>query len=100
MDIKRVLGVTVSPATEDTLNLVLADHFAKIANEKSPELKRRLAEKDKTIMDLVMEHYSDNRDECEKFLNEVLDCDCEEQEECYLHGVKDTVRFFKELMRI
>ncbi len=100
MDIKRVLGVTVSPATEDTLNLVLADRFAKIANEKSPELKRRLAEKDKTIMDLVMEHYSDNRDECEKFLNEVLDCDCEEQEECYLHGVKDTVRFFKELMRI
>ena len=100
MDIRRVLGVTVSPATEDTLNMVLTDRFAKIAKGKSPEMKKRLAEKDKIIMDLVMEHYSDDKEECEKFLNEVLDCDCEEQEECYLHGVKDTVRFFKELIRI
>lgn len=100
MNIRRVLGIVVDPKTEDTLDMVLTDRFSRIESEKSRELKEKVAEKDKVIMDLVMEHYSDNKDECEKFLNMVLDCDCEEQEECYLHGVKDTVRFFKELMRI
>lgn len=100
MNIRGTLGIVVDHTTNDMLDLMLTERFGQIGAEKGPELKEKLAEKDKVIHDLVMQHYSDDKEECDKFLNMLIDCECEEQENYYLYGIRDAIRFIKEIMRI
>ena len=101
MKIVQILGMTIEKKTLDALELALIERFNRLSQEQAKEARQQgNSERFDVVEKLVMEHYSQDKKECEKFLDELADRESEENENFYLYGIRDGLRAARWLMTI
>mgnify|MGYP006883347888 CR=1 FL=1 len=98
MNIKKFLNKEMDSEMEKTLDMVIAERFVSISAGRSQEQKDRISEKGRKIEEMAREYYRGDEEECEKFLNMLVEQECEETENYYLHGLRDGIRIMKALV--
>ncbi len=93
MKIREILGINLEKETFDMLDLFLIERFNQLTQEQAERADRRGDRERSTRLEtLVMEHYSEDKEKCKKFLDWMTDAEGEEKEELYLHGIRDGIR--------
>ncbi len=79
MKIVQILGMTIEKKTLDALELALIERFNRLSQEQAKEARQQgNSERFDVVEKLVMEHYSQDKKECERFLDELADRESEE----------------------
>ena len=101
MKIMQILGLTIEEKALDALELALIERFNRLSQEQAKEARQQgNSERFDVVEKLVMEHYSQDKKECERFLDELADRESEENEDFYLYGIRDGLRAAKWFMAI
>ena len=95
MNIRHILGTAVPPEAEDAVDMILSERFQKLTDRKSREQREEAARIGKQVTEMVKEHYDGRCGEGERFLDELLACQCGDVEDAYLYGIKDGIRIAK-----
>lgn len=94
MNIRKILGVK-DPGLEDILDMVLSERLAAVKAAGAPEMQERAGRKDRLVREMVQKHYPDDTTERQKVLDMIATCESEEEEDAYLFGIRDGIRFWK-----
>lgn len=101
MKTAKILGLAVEQKSLDALELALIERFNLLNQEQAKESRQQGNSKKFDVVEkLVMEHYSQDKKECEKFLDELADRESEENENFYLCGIRDGLRAARWFMTI
>lgn len=95
MDIEKVFGAVLDQELRTVLESVLLKRYAGLRRKQETGQDQRIIEYGQTVERMVRKHYSNNHEECEKFLNGLAECEDKERESLYLHGIRDGIKFMK-----
>lgn len=95
MDIENIFGAVLDQELRSTLESVLVERYAGLKKRQRTGRDQRMMEYDQIVERMVREYYSDNQAECEKFLDELAECEDKEKQDSYLNGIRDGIKFMK-----
>lgn len=101
MKIREILGLTLSEEEMDMVDCFLVERFNSLTQVRTDEdRKNGVAQKYDRLEELVMEHYSEDKEESRQFMDWIAGRESENEEDIYLYGIRDGIRAAKQFLSI